>query len=1042
MDDLVGRVLDNTYRIEKLLGQGGMGAVFRAHEIPLDRTVAIKVMHSYVARQEGFRERFLQEARAIAALEHPGIVRVYAFSKNPDLLYIVMGFVEGQNLRDWLHMLHEQQQLLALPEALAIVEQVADALHFAHRRGIYHRDVKPGNVILKPLEEPNPSYPELPFQPVLTDFGLAKLAEGGVLSVTGMAMGTPAYMAPEQCEGLPITGQADIYALGIVLYELVTGQLPFEVRTLTEALRAHTKEPPPPPRSIVPDLPTRLEEIILQALAKDPEARWPSAGAMRDAIAQARQALAPAGPTTERPTPIPEGTYASLVTLASDGGPTGTPKSNAWPTPPTHVPEGGRLLILAPDGSSRAVPLAGKSRLTIGRESSCDITLSDQRVSRQHAQITIEGDTIRVTDLNSTNGTYLGQNKLLPGVPENLRAGSQLRMGDHWVRLEMPAEEKAATPPPEASYAPVGPKPKATAAQREQIAATIEPTHLTVEPGQSAPLTVRIMNSQQRVDHMVTTVERIPHEWVIRPEGALRLAPGDSGSLTIQIRPPRQPSSAAGPHPFDVRVASRSNPDLYTVAQGTLTIKPYSQLEMAIAPAKLPRRGEAHLRASNQGNILETIRLTGAESDDQVAVAPAATQLVVPAGEHRETEVKVASRKKRPLFGTTAALPFTIEAVSDGGQALEARAAVMLKPILPIWAASLLGMLLLILCGVGMFVYSQWQKQQQTYATQTAIALAAGTDVARSTAETIAAQTATALAKSERAQATAAAATATAEWLTADSDGDGLTNAEEAQWGTDPSNRDTDGDTLLDGEEVTQGTSPISKDTDGDGLQDNVDPDPGNVPSPTPPPTATPEPSVTPTATLTPSITPTSGFHAVTLAPISPVRKGIFLFVPDWTETFDGPVASDWTANGGTWNVTGGVMRATVGSGYAYYTEKQNHTDLTYQGTITIKSGYAGLVFRSDATSTNAYDVLLHPPSNSVLLRKRVPAPGVIASASATINYNQAYQVKISAQGNTIEVWLGSDKIITATDNSRVSGRIGLVIYAGESTFDDLKVWE
>ncbi len=1042
MDDLVGSILDNTYRIEKLLGQGGMGAVFRAHEIPLDRTVAIKVMHPHVAREEGFRERFLQEARAIAALEHPGIVRVHSFSKDPNLLYIVMGFVEGQNLRDWLHMLHEQHQLLALPEALAIVEQVADALDYAHRRGVYHRDIKPGNIILRPLEQPSPSYPELPFQPIVTDFGLAKLAEGGVLSVTGMAMGTPAYMAPEQCEGLPITGQADIYALGIVLYEMVTGQLPFEVHTLTEALRAHTKEPPPPPRSLVPDLPTRLEEIILQALAKEPAARWQTAGALRDALTEARRTLAPPPAATMRPTPAPDATYASLATMAAASAqPPATPDSHAWPTPPSQIPVGGRLLVLAPDGTSRAVPLAGKSRVTIGRDASCDLALQDPRASRQHAQVTIEGDTYRITDLNSTNGTYLGQNKLLPGVPETLRGGNQVRIGDHWLRLELATADQPAAPPPGASFA--APPPVGGAASRaDRLTVSIEPSELTVAPGQAAVLTVRIMNPGQQVEHITTTLEGIPPEWIARPEGTLRLAPGDSGSVTLRISPPRQPSSRAGLHPIEVRAASRANPELYAIAQGTLTIQPYAQLEMAVTPPNIPRRGEARLRVHNQGNAPEMVRLTGAESDDQVAVAPAATELPVAPGAQGETTIKVAARKKRALFGTTEALPYAIRAVTSSGQALEARAAVMLKPILPVWAASVLGMLLLVACGVSIFAYTQWQAREERIANETALALANQTEIARVAEQTMAAQTAAAMTQAERAEATAAAATATAEWLTADTDGDGLVNSEELQWGTDPNNRDTDGDTLLDGEEVAMGTSPISKDTDGDGSQDNVDPDPGNVPTPTPAPTATPEPSATPTTTLTPSITPTPFLLKAITAVIKP---GIVLplLLPDWMETFDEPVAADWTATGGTWNVTGGELRTNVPSGYAYYTEQQNHADLTYVGTLTIKSGYAGLVFRSNANSTLAYDVLLHPPSGNVMLRKRTASgPEVVATASAGVTLNETYTLSVRADGGNLTVHLDDEEIITATDTSLNSGRIGLVIYAGEAVFDDLKVWE
>jgi serine/threonine protein kinase len=316
MADLVGQILDSTYRVDKLLGQGGMGAVYKGMDIALNREVAIKVMHPHIAQQPGFRDRFLQEARAIANLEHPGIVQVYSFSRNPDLLYIAMAFVPGQNLRDWLHLLNQKGLMVSLPESLALVETVAEALAYAHRRGVYHRDIKPGNIILRPLDSEERIDAGLSFQPVVTDFGLAKLSEGGVHSVTGMSMGTPAYMAPEQCEGLAVDGRADIYALGIVLYEMITGEVPFSVRTLTEAIRAHTQQPPPPPRSVVPDLPSQVEEIVLTALAKAPADRYASAAELARALRVARQAL----PKPEEPTLAADQTAGrvSLMTMLAE----------------------------------------------------------------------------------------------------------------------------------------------------------------------------------------------------------------------------------------------------------------------------------------------------------------------------------------------------------------------------------------------------------------------------------------------------------------------------------------------------------------------------------------------------------------------------------------------------------------------------------------------------------------------------------------------------------------------------------------------------
>ena len=319
MEGLLGKTLDKTYRIDQLLGKGGMGAVYKAQDIALNRYVAIKVMHPHFTDDAEFRARFLQEARAIATLDHPGIVQVYAFGQDLGLLYIVMDFIPGQTLHDWLRQLADERKIVALAESLAIVQQVALALHYAHLKHVLHRDIKPANIMLKPADPALREPDDLPFHPVLTDFGLAKLAEGGVQTQTGTSMGTPAYMSPEQCLGLELDHRADVYSLGVVLFELVTGRVPFQVKSLTEAIRRHTQEPPPPPRSINPTLPIEVENITLRTLAKRPEDRFASARKMADALKAAipriPTGLTVAPTTVEGPRP-----YVSLMTHLEEEG--------------------------------------------------------------------------------------------------------------------------------------------------------------------------------------------------------------------------------------------------------------------------------------------------------------------------------------------------------------------------------------------------------------------------------------------------------------------------------------------------------------------------------------------------------------------------------------------------------------------------------------------------------------------------------------------------------------------------------------------------
>src|SRR5215216_4560557 len=266
--DLLGKTLSN-YRIDRLLGEGGMGAVYQAYDLSLQRDVAIKLIHPHFARRPDFRERFLQEARIMARLDHPGIVKVLLLGKEGDLLYLPMEFIEGGNLRQLLDRLIQERKWIPLNEAVLLMKQICETVEYAHRHGVLHRDIKPANLMLKP--EPTNG---IPFRVVLTDLGLAKLLEGLGLTQEGMSLGTPAYMSPEQASGRNTDSRSDVYSLGILLFELAVGRLPFPIRTSTEAIRYHTQEPVPAPRSIRRELPEALERVILKALEKELSRRY------------------------------------------------------------------------------------------------------------------------------------------------------------------------------------------------------------------------------------------------------------------------------------------------------------------------------------------------------------------------------------------------------------------------------------------------------------------------------------------------------------------------------------------------------------------------------------------------------------------------------------------------------------------------------------------------------------------------------------------------------------------------------------------------
>lgn len=277
------------YRLDKLVGRGGMAQVFKAWDPNTQRNVAIKVLHQHLVDETNFKERFAREGKLVASLTHPNILPLYDFDRQDTDLgtihYMVMPLVSGLNLKERLEACHDTGELMPLPEVLHILDGVASALDYAHTKDMVHRDIKPGNILLD--ESGNAQ---------LTDFGLARMTFGARLTETGVASGTPAYMAPEQGLGEPGDASSDIYSLGIILYEMLTNNLPFKADTSLGILMKHINEPLPSPRSIVPELSPAIEAVVFRASAKEPDSRYPTARAMIDEL----QAAIEGGPVSER----------------------------------------------------------------------------------------------------------------------------------------------------------------------------------------------------------------------------------------------------------------------------------------------------------------------------------------------------------------------------------------------------------------------------------------------------------------------------------------------------------------------------------------------------------------------------------------------------------------------------------------------------------------------------------------------------------------------------------------------------------------------
>jgi serine/threonine-protein kinase len=449
------------YVLEKLAGVGGMAAVFRARDERLGRVVALKLLTG----DEGVRRRFAREARAVAAVDHPHIIPIYEAGEAGGVLFIAMRFVAGDDLR----VLVGREGGLRPPRAAAFISPVASALDAAHAAGLVHRDVKPANMLV----DVGPGRPEHVY---LSDFGLARgVSSLGGLTRPGQFLGTPDYSAPEQISGRPVDGRADQYALACVAYTLLTASVPFKREEPMAALYAHLAAPPPRVTAARPDLPRAVDQVLIRALAKEPEDRYDSCGAFADALREAfgmppydssrpfkpggqRAVTAgtavlggrvPATPVTSRdgatapltvppdpqatrvpprPPPSPGGTWTVVVT-ADRAYYDSVQAVNDQDAPsirfPAYVPE-------------RRFRLSG-SEVHIGRRSASrrtepEIDLSgpppDPGISRLHAVLIAGPDgTWSVADLGSPNGILVNGKDVPAGAVVPLRHGDRIHLG-------------------------------------------------------------------------------------------------------------------------------------------------------------------------------------------------------------------------------------------------------------------------------------------------------------------------------------------------------------------------------------------------------------------------------------------------------------------------------------------------------------------------------------------------------------------------------------------------------------------------------------
>jgi len=380
------------YKIMEEVGHGGMATVYKAHHASLDRYVAIKVMDAAMSSEHDFIERFRREARVIARLDNPHIVPVYDFDELNGQPYLVLKFIDGLTLGQRI-----KSSPLSMLEVLELVTAVGSGLQYAHNQRILHRDIKPSNVL---VAKEGSIY--------LTDFGLARMVEGNSSLTGDTIVGTPHYISPEQAlNAEKLDERTDIYSFGVMIYEMVTGRVPFDADTAFSVIEDHIYTPPPPPSTIRPELSLEVEDVILKALAKKSIDRYENVSDLVKAFKQAWIA-------------------------SSDSKTVSSSTLDSIPEIPSFFAENGGSFPLNSEKS-----VIGRNSSTKNIMNEIDLTNLDIKkiISRRHAMVQRKDDRFLLYDLNSRNGTFVNGERISSREPHALKPGDVVEFGSGGVRL-------------------------------------------------------------------------------------------------------------------------------------------------------------------------------------------------------------------------------------------------------------------------------------------------------------------------------------------------------------------------------------------------------------------------------------------------------------------------------------------------------------------------------------------------------------------------------------------------------------------------------
>lgn len=834
----VGKII-SYFRIDRFIGENPLMALYKAYDSRSNEEIALRILHPEQARDATIKQRFLEEGRILSRVEHPNVLRVHSFYDVDSEVFMAAELISGGSLRQLIKRYQDESRFIEIDVTLKIILQIASGLHYAHQQGLIYRDLQPEGVVLRTNHSIGPIKE---YQPVLTDFTLVRYATSGeIFEDDRVDERHFAYMSPEQVSNSRTDIRSDIYELGIILYELLSSSPPFQPNSIADAVHMHTREPVPDITQVRPEVPLELQDLIKRALEKSPDDRYQTAGAMGRALQRIIDMESDAEADLEGAlykTAHMEEMLPEIMPLRTE------------PPRTAEDLEHDRLIFYSDIHPTMIEPME-RDLYTVGRDESQDIHLSGEYISRRHARIERGADGhYRIMDIGSGNGSWLGTYRLLNNVAEIWEPDETVRIGDYWVRIDRAIDYQRATGM--RAYMP-GAMPDEYSTdmgdggddvqiirrelEPEKILVKAENTRIEVEPGARAVLPLEVVNQDDVVDHFVIEVKGLPTEWFTIPSESLYLLPLSRETASVEFHPPLGVAASAGAHAFEVHVKSRARKISAVHIQGALLIDSIYNFKTELYPERLRGRGRAEVFISNTGNIATTYSIQARDSEQAVRFQLEGQQYRLLPGEELLVGMQVKGRK-RIWFGTQQMFPFMVTVTPNPTSEISPpqtqNGELIVRPTCAIWMLGLLAILAVLLIAGAFFGFTTITNYYNELATATVVVQA-----------TDAVVTETAIA-AEDSDGDGLSNALEAELGTfpnlADTDEDGLSDGEEVRiWNTEPLNRDTDGDNLSDGEEVyNTGTSPVNPDTDEDGIPDNLDTNPFEQPTPT----ITPQPTI------------------------------------------------------------------------------------------------------------------------------------------------------------------------------------------------------